>query len=226
MTRLFGWIGLLAVLFYAVWPGYSAYRLKTALDAGDGPGLERGIDFPSVRASLKPAVQAKVEKSLEAALKPAGSTGGVVLGQLGKDMVPKLVDTTLDTLVTPAMLIKLHQEGRTLKDGLDGLVKEQPNLAGKVGDLLGGLLGKVGGKAGTTGPGTEGGAATGATGAGATTPARKPLGLANVKSVSFDGPLALKIGLARDGTQREPDVTAKLAFTGTGWMVTELVPRL
>lgn len=223
--KLLTWlIGLMALLFYVAWPGYTGYRLKTAVEAGDPAGLEAGIDFPSVRTGLRPVVQGKVEESLQAALKSAGPGGAILVEQLRKDMLPKLVDGALDSLVTPQMLIKLHHEGRSLKEGIEGVVKDRPELVGQIGGLLGGLLGKVGGKTGAAGAGgTAGG--TGATAAGGTSKA-KPIGLNNIKSVSFAGPFQVSVGFARDPAAKEADVTATMSFTGGGWKVTELIPKL
>jgi hypothetical protein len=65
MRVLSGLAIVLAGLFYLAWPAWSAYQLKIALESGDVLGVERGIDFPSVRNSLRPAVMAKPQRGHE-----------------------------------------------------------------------------------------------------------------------------------------------------------------
>ncbi len=223
MTRLSLLILLLVSAFYIAWPAYTAHRISAALDAGDAATLEQKIDFASVRASMRPVVAAKIDESLKATLKTQGAGGALVLDQVRKEAMPKLVDGALDMLVTPQSLIRMHAEGRSLKEAMEGVSQQQPQMKQRIGDLIGGILGReipglgkpsAGGPSGSPGP--------------ATTPARDkhPLGIGNVKSLAFDGPLTLAIGLARDPKAREADVTAQLSFTGTDWKLTGLVPRL
>jgi hypothetical protein len=57
-------------------------------------------------------------------------------------------------------------------------------------------------------------------------PESKRLGFGNIKSVGFEGPFAVSVDLARDPAAASPDLTATMSFTGTGWRVTGLVPRI
>lgn len=57
--------------------------------------------------------------------------------------------------------------------------------------------------------------------------APKPtFGLANIKRLGPTGPLSMEVGLARDAAAKEPDITAEMGFTGTGWKLTALRPKL
>ena len=70
---LFLLLGLLLV-FYVAWPAWSIYQIYDALEKNDATTLERKIDFPSVRESLKPAIRALVDRRLD-------RTTGDVAGQ-------------------------------------------------------------------------------------------------------------------------------------------------
>lgn len=64
----------------------------------------------------------------------------------------------------------------------------------------------------------------------AAAPAAKPAaapsyGLANIKHFGFEGPLSFALGLAKDPAASEPDVTARMAFSGGDWKLVGLVPR-
>ena len=58
------------------------------------------------------------------------------------------------------------------------------------------------------------------------TAARKPFGMANIKSFSFNGPLGYSIGIAKDATASVADITADLSFTGGDWKVVGIRPRI
>ena len=70
---------------------------------------------------------------------------------------------------------------------------------------------------------------TGAEGAGpAESTAKAPaapqaFGISNVKHFGFNGPFAMEVGLAKDGTAAKSDVTAEIGFSGGDWKLTKLV---
>jgi hypothetical protein len=55
--------------------------------------------------------------------------------------------------------------------------------------------------------------------------AKASYGLGNIKSFSFDGPLAMTVAVAKDASAGKPDLTAGMAFTGLDWKVTKVVPH-
>ncbi len=151
MRRLGILFGLAAVAFYAVWPAYSGYQIRSALEAKDPAALEMKVDFPSVRESLRPVVAAKVEDNLKELLKSAGPSGAALLEKMRERVLPQVVDGTLTKFVTAENIIKMHSEGRNFKDMLDKLAKDE---AGKTGGGLGGIPGAGG--AGQPGTGASG----------------------------------------------------------------------
>lgn len=216
--KILGAIIILAGLFYVAWPAYSAYQLKVALESGDAAGLERGIDFPSVRESLRPAVTAQLSQSLKSAAK--GTLGGdALVDKLGADALPKLVDAGLDTLLTPEALIRINAEGKSLKDFIATMKADRPELAGQIGGLVRDFLGKKPAPAPSSAPQAPAAAAP-------IVPEEKRLGLGNIKSVGLDGPFAITLGVARDAKAPDADLEVTMGYTGTGWRVTKLVPRI
>ena len=74
----------LFLIFYIAWPAWSGYRIYNALEKNDIATLERKIDFPSVRESLKPAIRIDVDRRLD-------RTPAEVAGQQ-RDGRPKAAD--------------------------------------------------------------------------------------------------------------------------------------
>jgi Protein of unknown function (DUF2939) len=219
MRLLTGLAIVLAGLFYVAWPAWSAYQLKLALESGDVAGVERGIDFSAVRNSLRPAVTAGIEQNLKEATK--GTPGSdLIIEKVSKDTLPKLVEASLDTLLTPQSLIRLHAEGKSLREFINSMKTGTPDLAGQVGGFVRDLFGTKTDPAPM--PAEIGVSATAAP----IVPQSRRLGFGNIKSVGLEGPLGVSIGLSRDAKATAPDLTATLSFEGTGWRVTRLVPRI
>jgi hypothetical protein len=103
---LFLLLGLLLV-FYVAWPAWSSYRIYDALEKSDITTLERKIDFPSVRESLKPAIRAEVDKRLDRT--PGDVAGHLRDGRLGLQVGPKLVETVLNKIVTAQSIASLYE---------------------------------------------------------------------------------------------------------------------
>ncbi len=243
---------LLALIgFYAAWPAWSGYRIKTAIETENEPLLESKIEFPAVRGALKPLVTAELERTIAQALKDAGPLGGLIGGQLKGDMVGRMVDSVMNSIVTPANVIKIAHDGKNLKESVEKVVKEQlGGLGGGLGGVLGGgrsggsegqkPAGGLGGLGGVlekfgkrpTGGGEPGKAPEAETkpapssGQAGATPAKRSFGLSNIKRVSINSPVSFSVGVARKPEATEPDVTAEMRFTGFDWKVVSLIPRL
>ncbi|MCH9765540.1 MAG: DUF2939 domain-containing protein [Alphaproteobacteria bacterium] len=156
MKRLIVLIFLLAVGFYVAWPAWSGYQIKSALDAGDAATLRHKIDFVSVRQSLRPAATHHAEKMLTETLQAGGPVSTVLDDQTKATLLPKIVDSTLDQVVTPENLIRIASQGGAIKDTITKIVKEQ--MGGSLGGIagLGKLKGlKIGGGDGGGGDGVE-----------------------------------------------------------------------
>lgn len=237
--RSLGAVGVAAVLlFYVAWPLYAGYDLKASLDGRNVEAVDGRVDFPSLRASLRPAVAAKVDEVMSTTLRKAGTAGGALLDRLKAQAMPAIVDGVLATLVTPEMLIRIHTSGKSLKETLDSLVLERASRTQGVGggltivsedksagnrrsieeiaDALGietkTVLGN--GAADTAGHGDADAAL-----AAKSKPGPK-YGLGNIKHFSLSGPLQLSIGVARDANARQSDLTANLTFVGGSWKLT------
>jgi hypothetical protein len=247
VKRLIVLLMILAGAFYVAWPAYSGYRIKTALDAEDPSSLEARIDFPSVRQSLRPVAEQRAEAALKSALERAGPGAGTLVDSLKADLLPKAVDRALETLVTPQSLIRMHAQGKNLKDAFDGILKDNAQLMGTIGGLLAGGAGTAPGQPGSSKtldtlrgiagqlgfgkPATEPAAGTPppATAAAASSSAsgKKPkYGIENVKSFAFEGPLRMHVGIAKNAAASDADLDLSLAFQDGDWKLVGLVPRI
>jgi hypothetical protein len=248
MSRLLALLILGLVAFYVAWPAWSGYQIKTALDAGDTAGLARKIDFDRVRASLRPAVTAEVEKSLGAAIAASGQPAEVV-AKVKADAMPKLVDTALNGIVTPESVVRLYRERANLKTVVARIVAEKlasreglaalGSLAGAMspgkvdtGNIIG-QLGKLAEQSGVD-PGKmlgglfgkkDGAAANGSGPAATTTASSGGITVDNIKSFAMVGFTGYAIGIAKDKAATRPDITAEIAFTGSDWQLVALTPN-
>ncbi len=254
MKRLIAVVVLLLLGFYVAWPGWSGYQIATALKARDSATLERKIAFADVRETLKPLAVRKVGEAYDQQLKAqVGPAGAAIINQIKADVVPKIVDTALATLVTAPNLIRVVNDRGAIQENAERILKEQvgkiglPGLGGGSaagggtgiqipGGQIPGGLGQIAGRLGIPGlPGMGGGAAKvepapapvasspAATGANAPPSA---FGYRNIKRFSFLGPLAFEVGVAKDATAAESDVVVEMRFVGGDWRVVGVKPRI
>lgn len=103
--------GAVFVLAYAASPLLAARSLVQAARIGDEKALERQVDFPAFRASLKDELNARmmVEMRKDKRLGDSGLSG------LGMLLAPALVGGAVDAFVTPQAIALMVQEGRTPK---------------------------------------------------------------------------------------------------------------
>jgi Protein of unknown function (DUF2939) len=230
-------IAVLAVVlllgFYVGWPAWSGYRIKEALQSKDAAMLASKIDFDRVRDSMRPTVTQKVSDGFDRYQGQLGATAGVILGQLKTDAVPRIVEASLKALLTPDTIIRLASEGGPLKENLEKILREQvgrglpaggagpdSGTARPGGNAFGNILGQVLNRNAGAAPVPP----TDTTTPVEATPKRS-FSMSNVKSFSFAGPLSFRVGVAKDVTTTDADVTAEMSFTGGDWKITGLVPR-
>jgi hypothetical protein len=226
---------LLLLGFYVAWPAWSGYAIRSALQNKDAPALAAKVDFESVQASMRPVVTQKVLEGYDRYQTQLGPTGGLVLGQLKKDTVPRIVEASLKSLLTPEMIVRIASEAGPIKEAIDRIMREQMARAVPGGEItnasgdtgggplrpgLGGLLGKAlkgGDQTAKPAPAAE------------PVPAAKPIAnkfsLTNIKSFAFTSPLSFQVGVAKDPATPDADVTVQMSFIGGDWKVTGLVPR-
>lgn len=105
-------IGLLAavaavvVVALFVSPFIAAQSLVRAARTGDAAGLERQVDFPAFRTSLKSELNARA--AMEIRDRAKGDAGLTALGML---IAPSLVDGAVDNFVTPQAIAAMVRSG-------------------------------------------------------------------------------------------------------------------
>jgi DUF2939 family protein len=223
------------VAFFIVWPGWVAYEAYTAVQAKDAKALERRIDFPSVRTSLRAAV---ADKLTELYVPPQTLPSSPVLAErLKREAVQRLVGGALEDLVTADSLILLISEGGPLKDSVERMLRDQigrgsaPKRVGPVTTLAPGQAARKSGAAMPAAPARGPVVRTVSSeepksGSESESAAEPGYGLGNVKSFSVLGPFRYEIGLAKSRTASSADVLAELSFTGLGWKITAIKPKL
>jgi Protein of unknown function (DUF2939). len=113
MKRLFGWvIGLslcALVAAYAVSPVLAARALTEAARNGDQQTLERLVDFPALRDSLK----SEARDILAEEMRRRTGIGGDLVAGIGTTLAPQVVESTIDALITPEAVTALVADART-----------------------------------------------------------------------------------------------------------------
>lgn len=100
------------VLAYAASPLLAARSLVQAAKAGDEKALERQVDFPAFRASLKDELSARMVAEMRKDSRLGGLSG------LGMMLAPTLVSGAVDAFVTPQAISAMVQEGQAPKPDL------------------------------------------------------------------------------------------------------------
>lgn len=226
---------LLALAFFVAWPSWAAYETYNAILAKDAPALERRIDFPSVRTSLRAPIADRIAQLYVPT--QSGPSSPVLAERLKREAVERLVGRALEDLVTADGLILLVSEGGPLKDGVERMLRDQmgrgsaPKRVGPV-TTLGPGQGANKPAAGSPaapkrGPVVRTISSEDAKAGSASESASEPgFGLGNVKSFAVLGAFRYEIGLAKDRKATGADVLAELSFTGLDWKITAAKPKL
>lgn len=110
------------VLAYAASPLLAARALVQAARSGDAAALERQVDFPAFRASLKDELSARMVAEMRKDSRLGGLSG------LGMMLAPTLVSGAVDAFVTPQAISAMVQEGQAPKPDL---AKVEPEVGPK-----------------------------------------------------------------------------------------------
>ncbi len=156
MKRFIALLVLLLLAFYVAWPGWTAWQISSAIKAKDAATLDRKIDFPGVRTTLRPAAEQKIAEIYDRFQQQTSPGAAAIISGIKKDVIPTIAETALTTLVTPANLIRVVTEGGPMKENAERILREQvekiglpglsgggagvggaPNLPGGLGQVLG-----------------------------------------------------------------------------------------
>jgi hypothetical protein len=97
---------VILALIYAASPYVALWRLERALDHGDTQALERGVDWPSVRAGLKQDIA-------EGIIGPVPTNlAATTLPPFGASFIAGIADTAVDHDVTPQNLVAVMRQMR------------------------------------------------------------------------------------------------------------------
>ena len=108
IIRLGGAAVAVFVLAYAASPLLAARSLVQAAKTGNEQALERQVDFPAFRASLK----AELSDRMVAEMRKDSRLGDSGLSGLGMLLAPALVSGAVDAFVTPQAIAVMVQEGQ------------------------------------------------------------------------------------------------------------------
>jgi hypothetical protein len=199
---------LIGLGYYVAWPAWSAYELQNAIKAKDVVTIVRKIDFPSVRASLRPAA---VQKLAELSAGPRTlPTSAVQAERIKQDAATRIVDRTLEGTATPDGLLRIISETGPLKASIEQLLRDHMSRVGERTTLVSGAGTAAAGKSGPVvrTVGTE-------------EPRRQSrFGFSNIKSIWPASPFRYEIGIAKDQAATRPDILVDFGFTGTDWKIT------
>lgn len=87
---------ILLLALYIASPYYAFWRFTVALRAGDATQLERTVDFPSVRKSLRKQLSSSI-----AAFRPQNPKRQKMFDAISSALGPSVIDSLLDAYMTP-----------------------------------------------------------------------------------------------------------------------------
>lgn len=122
IIRLGGAAVAVFVLAYAASPILAARSLVQAARTGNEQALERHVDFPAFRASLKDELSARMVSEMRKDDRLGGLSG------LGMLLAPTLVSGAVDAFITPQAISVMVQEGKAPKPDL---AKVEPEVGPK-----------------------------------------------------------------------------------------------
>lgn len=105
-------VAMLAVAYLGS-PVLAVKSLVKAAEAGDEAELERKIDFPALRQSLKVEMAEVMNEEIGA----RSGRLGRGLGALGLALGPSLIDGAVDAMVTPGVVARVVRTGRRPEPG-------------------------------------------------------------------------------------------------------------
>ncbi len=121
-------VGVLAVLLiggYLASPIFALQSLTAAAKAGDKARLERSVDFPAVRESLKRQLKASMDRKFEEDPKLRDNP----FAAFGQLLLSGVVDKAVDTYATPdaiATMVATNEPPKSISATPGGPVIEQP----------------------------------------------------------------------------------------------------
>jgi hypothetical protein len=99
MVRRLIWLGIAAGLLFLAWPFWSGWQLRQAMRTRDTASLETRVDWPTLRANLKP--------KFAEAVRADASRSGAVVGAVKRALGGVLADKGIDVIVTPGNLARI-----------------------------------------------------------------------------------------------------------------------
>lgn len=129
--------GVIAVaILWSIWPYYALYDLANSLSKGDPVGLERRIDWSSVRQGLGEDLNTFLLRNVSQEMTGHGLPGAALGAGLAAMIGPALVKKTLDAFATPqtiaALITQSKMSGSSIETtgfgALEASNKEAPHL--------------------------------------------------------------------------------------------------
>jgi hypothetical protein len=88
-------------LGYMVWPVYAALEIRQAFIAGDTATLERKVDWPALRTSLKSSI---TQQTIARLMQDPQAPKPTLWQRIKAAVAPSMADTIIDRYVTPENL--------------------------------------------------------------------------------------------------------------------------
>ena len=238
------------VIGYGAWPAFSVYQIYSGAQSKDKALLERKVDWPSVRTSMRASIEEAVEKEIKKQSGNLSESAGFLASQASSELSKSVVTQILDTYITPEGFIKLVESGGQVDIGEFGVADKLRNLLDKKSQITGLVSGVEGLKENPLKEISGSGLLTGAFGNSKTEdntetakteivpkkekvakkegPASQP-GMDNVKlygTLGFTNYNEYKFGVSKEPKAKEPDLIAVMAFENFDWKLKQIIPKI
>lgn len=122
--------------FYVAWPAYTGYEIHAALEADDADLLDRKIDFPQVRQSIREPVMVQIEDRIGQILGNIGAAIGVTADDVDMNRIGAIVDGALAEVIAPNRLGGIYRRGGDVTGEIQQAVLRQIEKSGGFASLL------------------------------------------------------------------------------------------
>jgi len=238
MKRLLLVVLFCLLIFYIAWPLLSLWQIQEALQSGEPERLEEKIVFTSVRESMRPAVKQRITDKIEDAKNLTG-TMRILTHLIKGPMVDRITSVVLERIVTPVNMIRIANEKGALPQRINRIVTDE--------------IGQMGGNMRVNGPinarkrlarrtlalqGEENAQDQVVASGDFASSSDKPslpeqdnppnthFRLSHIQDITFVGPMAFDISIAKPNGNQSHNVIVRMEFTDMDWKLTQIIPSI
>jgi hypothetical protein len=122
--------GVIAVAaLWSIWPYYALFDLANSINKADPTGLERRIEWSSVRQGLSEDLNTFLIRNIAQQINGRGLPGAALGAGLAAAIGPVIVKKTVDAFATPQTIAALIAQGKTSASSIETVGSGAPKAS-------------------------------------------------------------------------------------------------